>query len=731
MKKIVLLTMLLIACKSGFSQITIAAARAMSVGSTVTIQGVVTNGNEFGIGLRYVQDATGGIACYSTALSNVKRGDNVTVTGATTLYNQLLEINVTTFTVNSSGNTLPTPLPITLASGYVEANEGMLCELTSVTFSAAGSSFAGNTNYNVTDGTTTQPVRINTYSNLAGERIPCSTTNVIGIMGQFSTSPTTGYQLLPRDVDDIQTLSLNQSSISTSGFTVSFDTKIAAPATLQYGLSPTSLTSTLTDAVSSTHHCFTLTGLLPATVFYVKATCGPVISCVVPMITQSTSSGRIRCYFNHQVDNSVAHGTNALYIAGDGDDTLSKYIDSTHTTLDIAIYNFDSPTLITAINNAITRGVAVRMVADNGVNTAGYNSINLTTNKKKAPAPSTTYGIMHNKFFVMDAADAARARVWTGSMNMTTQQVNSDENNVILFQDQSIAKAYTMEFEEMFNGNVFGASKSDNTPHEFNVNGKRVEVYFSPTDGTQSHIKEVVRSAEHDFYFALLNFTRPDIAYTIRDSVVGKGGFAAGIVDDTASASTVYFNCYQNDTLIIDHHSTQYHHKYCIADANKTCSDPTVLTGSHNWSNSANQKNDENTVVVHDADIANQYYQEFYYSFNEQGGNVALMPAYNNCGATPAYDPCAIGGGINTNSQNQPGFNLYPNPVSGILTISQLENGGTIEIINMIGEKVAGGVHIINNSQMAIDVSRLTNGMYFIKVITQNGVSSTKKFVKQ
>ncbi|MEI6455702.1 MAG: T9SS type A sorting domain-containing protein, partial [bacterium] len=39
--------------------------------------------------------------------------------------------------------------------------------------------------------------------------------------------------------------------------------------------------------------------------------------------------------------------------------------------------------------------------------------------------------------------------------------------------------------------------------------------------------------------------------------------------------------------------------------------DPFVWTGSHNWSDAANTVNDENTIVIHDATVANLYYQEF------------------------------------------------------------------------------------------------------------------------
>jgi hypothetical protein len=62
------------------------------------------------------------------------------------------------------------------------------------------------------------------------------------------------------------------------------------------------------------------------------------------------------------------------------------------------------------------------------------------------------------------------------------------------------------------------------------------------------------------------------------------------------------------------------HHKYMIVDQNAPASDPLVLTGSHNWSAAAANDNDENTVIVHDATIANLYYQNFVKRFVENDG---------------------------------------------------------------------------------------------------------------
>ena len=90
---------------------------------------------------------------------------------------------------------------------------------------------------------------------------------------------------------------------------------------------------------------------------------------------------------------------------------------------------------------------------------------------------------MHNKFIIGDADHAESAFVLTGSTNLTTGQLVSDLNNVIVLEDQSLARAYELEFEEMWGAEgmtpdaanaKFGADKSWNTPVDFLVGGSPV-----------------------------------------------------------------------------------------------------------------------------------------------------------------------------------------------------------------------------------------------------------------
>nr|MBC8344381.1 hypothetical protein [Bacteroidota bacterium] len=72
--KLIILILVLLSTQSNlYAQIiSISDARTKTEGSTVTVNGVITAG-EFG-DLQYVQDATGGIAVYSSSTSGLKRG---------------------------------------------------------------------------------------------------------------------------------------------------------------------------------------------------------------------------------------------------------------------------------------------------------------------------------------------------------------------------------------------------------------------------------------------------------------------------------------------------------------------------------------------------------------------------------------------------------------------------------------------------------------------------------
>jgi len=71
---------------------------------------------------------------------------------------------------------------------------------------------------------------------------------------------------------------------------------------------------------------------------------------------------------------------------------------------------------------------------------------------------------------------------------------------------------------------------------------------------------------------------------------------------------------------------------------------------------------------------------------------------------------------------------LYPNPATSVLNIEG-ENIKTIAINNLAGQTIL--TFEANNQQTVLDVQSLENGIYFVKVLTNQGNTHVQKFVKQ
>lgn len=717
-------------------------ARNLPVGSTVTVNGIVTSGQEFGT-IRYIQDGTGGIAIFSSALAITQRGDNVTVTGTTVNYQNLLEITpVNSWALNSSGNTLPVPVTVTpLQLG--EAYESELVQINNVTFTNGGSLFQGNSNYNFSANGESGVVYIRSGNPLVGQLIPASGVTLYGICSQFSNQ----YQMLPRDMNDIVSSSSiaivtppSPVNISTSGFDISWTTNINGSSYLRYGNTPALELGVLNGPVNSSTPVIGVTGASASEVFYAQAFSvsgtDTAFASVKSYITASNSSGAIKTYFSRPVDQYVANPSfnTATYLPNLFDDTLKAYIDRSMVTLDIAIYSMDNngtALLVQAINDAYNRGVRVRVIAEGGNTNAGLQQLNGAIPVLLSPTvPVNYYGIMHNKFFVIDAEDndPFKPVVMSGSTNWSIDQLNNDRNNLVFIQDQSLAKVYQMEFEEMWGGNgaqpnlsnsKFGPDKSDNTPHELLIGGKKVESFFSPSDDTNNQILRSIQSANSELYFATMVFTRFDLAYAVEERVDIYNVYSAGIMDDSAGGSGTSFQIMQGamgNTLLLFDHSSQpgiMHHKYMIADQGNVSSDPLVLTGSHNWSSGANVRNDENTLIIHDAAIANQFYQEFHNMYNGNGGSVGTEEFISSTGNLIAPNPANSNYTIYFNSAVTENAQVFITDITGKILFSNDVN-------------ITPGINSIRG-----DVYNFDNGMYFVNIKSSKGTVTTKLIVQK
>lgn len=417
-------------------------------------------------------------------------------------------------------------------------------------------------------------------------------------------------------------------------------------------------------------------------------------------------SQTFKAYFTKSVDNSASSITDAQN-SSSLEDTIVKLIDDTQTTLDIAVWDNGSSAIITALNNAYGRGVVVRYItSDNALNSAlsGLNS-NIQVLQRDA---TLTSNVMHNKFIISDLNI-----ILSGSMNFGLGSMEDDYNNIIIIQDSGLANAYLIEFNEMWGSitatpnltnSKFGIDKTDNTTHTFTIGGSSVESYFSPTDQTTSHIISSISSADYTCFVSMFTLTHNDIG----DALIAahNNGVDVKIINENESYPGAEFTNLQNAGIEIISHETvafDFHHKYAVIDAGYSSSDPIVITGSHNWTNSAEEEYDENTLIIHDEIVAGQYLEEFTQRWNELTPNAIL-------------------------DENEINIFVFPTATHSQLFVQNNEKENlNYEIIDLSGKQIANG-NLIENLN-SIDVSLFNNGMYFL-IIKNNSGNRVVKWVK-
>ncbi|CUS90644.1 phospholipase D-like domain-containing protein [Candidatus Kryptonium thompsonii] len=497
------------------------------------------------------------------------------------------------------------------------------------------------------------------------------------------------------------------------------------------------------DTTKTKDHEITITGLEPATIYYVQIASYGIFKDSIQFISStssdSRSTGRINVYFNKSIDTTVSIWQKAT---GNVDlkAKLIERINQDRYSIDICIYNFSGTVasqIADALVNAKNRGVKIRFITEKenyNLARTGYSKL---INAGIPILADNTDGYMHNKFVVIDYRDPnSWDNVWviTGSWNFTDEGTYRDFQNVIEIQDRAIAGAFTREFEEMWGGSgdlpdtsksKFGANKTDNTPHFFNIKGKKVEVYFSPSDEVASKIVNAINQADHSIFFALLTFTSQTLSnalYTRYNSGVRN---IKGILDNNTDQGSQYSFLSGFSEVLLDTDKTAlFHHKYCLIDPTHIYSNPILITGSYNWSNSAEARNDENVLIIYDTLLVNLYLQEFVARYKQNGGGNVITSARKIEGESLSFK-------LSPNYPNP--FNsetniTYAIPFDGFVSLKVFDVLGR-EVFSVVNSYQTAGEYRLN---LKFDNVNLGSGVYFYRLELYGSgqkLSDTKKMI--
>ncbi len=338
---------------------------------------------------------------------------------------------------------------------------------------------------------------------------------------------------------------------------------------------------------------------------------------------------------------------------------LVEFINGANSSLDICMYEVFNQDVVDALVQAHSRGIQVRVITDSSYyNRDGiFSLINAGIPViHEGIGQNSTNHIMHNKIVIRDFfdSDTTNDYTWTGSFN-ASEELHID--NVITIQSHELSVLFEREFNQMWGSNTeepdtqnarTGRRKSDVlSVHGVKLGEDSVYLYFSPQDSVIQHIISLVNSAHSSIRYLIFSFTRSDL----KDALIGaheRGIDIRGVHEDNTRDDdrlNTVFTALKNAGIDVywaqvPRGYTFLHDKVMIVDSLY------VITGSMNWTQSANDDNDENIVIIKSRELAGIYLKKFWevynysrfphidtykdsgvlHTFNTKAGKIILMP---------------------------------------------------------------------------------------------------------
>ena len=139
------------------------------------------------------------------------------------------------------------------------------------------------------------------------------------------------------------------------------------------------------------------------------------------------------------------------------------------------------------------------------------------------------------------------------------------------------------------------------------VDEEDIHAYFSPRGECERALIDAIDEAQETIHIYIFSFTLKSVAQALRRAK--DRGVTIHIITDNmmvnGKSSQIPKIHRWVDKLYIDHRTGVGHHKFIVVDRE------TVITGSFNYSTSAQKTNREGIVRIDNREVANRYYQEW------------------------------------------------------------------------------------------------------------------------
>ncbi|MEU7900728.1 phospholipase D-like domain-containing protein [Nonomuraea sp. NPDC049152] len=326
-------------------------------------------------------------------------------------------------------------------------------------------------------------------------------------------------------------------------------------------------------------------------------------------------------------------GPTELDAADNLEQVIIDFINGAQRFLDIAVQELDSEPIAQAILDARFRGVNVRVVLEQDylvsaklpkiTPKAGEDefkarrrvqwgdepgSRSLEPNRKILAAllrcnvdvkADYNPAIFHQKFIIRDYRERPlpTSAILSGSANFTHTDCHRNLNHVVIFHDPRVCLTYTTEFNQMRAGQ-FGRGAHGKVPSAYSLNGIPVKVLFAPDHAPELEIMKQMLKAANRVDFAIFTFSGSSGIDDAMIALAAAKKTVTGVMDPGQGAQT-WAATHDLDRAHIELYFPKrspafgkLHHKLMVID------EATVIAGSFNYTEPANNYNDENIFVI-------------------------------------------------------------------------------------------------------------------------------------
>jgi phosphatidylserine/phosphatidylglycerophosphate/cardiolipin synthase-like enzyme len=288
------------------------------------------------------------------------------------------------------------------------------------------------------------------------------------------------------------------------------------------------------------------------------------------------------------------------------DQALAADIERARATVDVAVFDLRLPSIVDALVRAAQRGVRVRLVVDYEENESAAEFTDAISRLEQAGVEVSRdhrSALMHHKFVIVDGRV-----LWTGSMNLTANDVYRNNNNMLRLDLPELAANYAVRFEWQLqrraDASPVGAAPS---LHRVPSDGTRIETYFSPNGGAQRAILNRIEGAKKSIRITAFTFTDTEMGELLMEKhsagVQVQGVFESRNNNVLGAEYSILAKAGLD--VLEDGNCYNLHSKTIVID------DTTLITGSYNFTDSANRSNDENLLIIDDPALARAYSEEF------------------------------------------------------------------------------------------------------------------------